>query len=64
MSWQGWLVMLVYFAALIYDYMSLNKNAHSIADTLQPFLFHLILLSGFLSVVCYFTAEKSAELLP
>jgi uncharacterized membrane protein YesL len=63
LNWRGWLVMLVYLIALIYDFYTLDQKSHSVSDTLMPFFLHLILLSGILSIICYFTAERSADLL-
>ena len=63
-SWQGWSIMLIYFATLIYDFITIDQTAHSVSDTIRPFLIHTLILTVILSIICYFTAEKSAEILP
>jgi hypothetical protein len=32
--WQGWLVYAFFLAALIYDYILIDKNSHSVGETL------------------------------
>ncbi len=56
--------MVVYFAALIYDGITLAQKSQPLTDTLLVFALHFVLLTAILSIVCYFTAEKSVELLP
>ncbi len=61
---QGWLLMVLYFAVLIYDGVTLAQHSQPLTDMLLPFGMHFILLTALVSIVCYFTAEKSVELLP
>ena len=54
---KGWATLLIYFAFLIFVFVKIDSNSHSISDTLigfAPFLFGATILLLF---VCYLTGQ-------
>jgi hypothetical protein len=56
-SWEGWLVMALYLGALILIFRNINKNSHSVSDTLIGFVVPLIVSMIIISVICYWKGE-------
>lgn len=57
-SWQGWVVLLIYFILNIYIFRDIDKAPHSASDTLINFILPFILSTIILLIICYFTGEK------
>lgn len=57
-TWQGWLVTLVYVAMLIRIFLNIDKNSHSVSDTLIGYFLPFVLLTIILIIICYKTGEK------
>ncbi|MES2213535.1 MAG: hypothetical protein V4473_01685 [Patescibacteria group bacterium] len=56
-SWQGWVVTLLYAFALIPYAVKANK-AHSGSDALLQFAVPFVVLTIFLLIICYTRGEK------
>ncbi len=57
-SWQGWAILAMYLFAIFSDFIFIDKNSHSISDTLVSFLLHVYILTVFLIIICYTTGEE------
>ncbi|HUD04309.1 MAG TPA: hypothetical protein VMR73_02335, partial [Candidatus Paceibacterota bacterium] len=57
-TWQGWLVMLVWVALAVGDFLRINAVTHSGSDTLIIFVPQLIVLMFVLVLICFATGEK------
>ena len=57
-SWQGWLILVGFVAAVIADFVWIDRRSHSVSDTLINVVPHTILLISILLVICWFTGEK------
>lgn len=56
-TWQGWLTMLLYIAAVVYIFISVDKPSHSVSNTLINFFPRLLFLSAALICVTYLKGE-------
>jgi|GEM_PF-227230 len=57
-TWQGWVVLVFYFAFLIYDFKRIDSHSHSASDTLINFIPQLILASVVLFFIARITSGK------
>ena len=57
-TWQGWLVLLIYFVFIIWDFFRIDSHSHSTSDTLRPFIIQLIISSIMLIFIAYLISEK------
>lgn len=57
-TWQGWAVTIVYILFIIYDFQRIDKNSHSVSDTIIAFLPEFGIATAALAFICYFTGEK------
>jgi hypothetical protein len=57
-SWQGWVVTLLYIIALLSFTLSADQSSHSVSDTLISFAGPYIVLTCLLLAVCYKKGEK------
>jgi uncharacterized membrane protein HdeD (DUF308 family) len=57
-SWQGWLIIAAYVAALIFFVARLEERTHSASGFLLGFAPYFIVLTVLLLVVCYKKGEK------
>ncbi len=57
-TWQGWLVLLVYAAGNIFMFRMVDLRSHSGSDTLIGFAPLFLLSTAVLCVICYFTGER------
>ena len=56
-TWQGWLVLVFFIALIIYNFISIDQNSHSVSDTLRPFFIRLIIMLILLIGICWKTGE-------
>ena len=52
-KWQGWLVVLVFTALVIADFLYTDSTSQSASDTLRPFFIKIIILICILIFICY-----------
>ena len=57
-SWQGWLVLVMYFIFNIRVFRSIDSLSHSNSDTLMNFSLPFFLSTVILVIICYVTGEK------
>ena len=57
-TWQGWLVFIIYILFIIWDFQRIDKSAHSVSDTVRPFFIQVILASVIFLLIVYLTGEK------
>lgn len=57
-TWQGWVVLIAYFAFVIGNFIRIDRYSHSASDTLRPYIIQTILISIIFLVIVYFTGEK------
>lgn len=56
--WQGWVVLAIYSAFLIYSFLRIDGLSHSASDTLLNFIPQVILATGILFFVLRMTSGK------
>jgi phosphatidylserine synthase len=56
-SWEGWLVMLVYFCLIIAIFQRIDAHSHSGSDTLIGFAVPFIALTVLLLLITYMKGE-------
>jgi len=57
-SWQGFLVLVVYFLILILEFLRVDSTSNSVSDTFYGVAFQFIILTIMLLLVCYTTGER------
>ncbi len=57
-TWQGWLIMAVYVAIVVWIFRDVDSQSHSGSDTLIGMVVPVILLTVALIVICWKTGEK------
>jgi hypothetical protein len=56
--WQGWVVFIVYFVAIIANFETLNIDVNSADDLFSGYMPRFILLTVGLILICYWKGEK------
>jgi hypothetical protein len=57
-SWEGWTVLLVWAGLFIAVFVGLDESSRSFGDALLTYLPRIIVLTGFLILVCWKTGER------
>ncbi len=57
-KWQGWLFLGVWIGLFVEFFIVIDKNSHSVSDTLMGMVIPVVLLFVILFLVCYGTGEK------
>ncbi len=57
-SWEGWLIIVVYILALVSNFTTIDATQHSNSDTLINFAPRFIILTLILILICYKKGEK------
>lgn len=57
-TWQGWLVVLLYTIAIARSFLIADNKSHSSSDTLINFALPFIFWTLILIFICYKTGEK------
>lgn len=57
-TWQGWLITIIYIFLLILFALKLDSRAHSVSDSLISFALPFIVLTTIIIIICYKTGEK------
>lgn len=60
-SWQGWMVVVIYMYAVGTVFFSVDSRSHSISDTLFNFILPCILATVVMIGICYRTSEPSTQ---
>jgi surface polysaccharide O-acyltransferase-like enzyme len=54
----GWFIFALAFAYAVYTFIDIDKRSHSVSDTLINFVFNLLIIGLFYTVIAYFTEKK------
>ena len=57
-SWEGWVIMLLYLIGTIGYFIDADRYSHSGSDTLISFAIPFIINTIFLLIICYTRGEK------
>lgn len=57
-SWQGWAIIITYISLVIQFFQLIDKNSHSVSDTLIGMVIPFVLLTILLLFIAYGTGEK------
>lgn len=57
-TWQGWLVILLYFVGFVYVFRNIDTYSHSGSDTLIGVVVPVFALTGILIIISIMTGEK------
>jgi len=57
-SIAGWVILVLAAAFAIYTFIDIDKDSHSVSDTLTNFVFNLLLIGLVYTIVAYFTEAK------
>jgi len=60
-SWQGLVIILVYFATLLYAFIQIDSHSHSVSDTLINFFPRFFILSALLTCITYLKGEQQKK---
>ena len=57
-TWEGWLVLAIFIAAMVWNGFRLDVDSRSVSDTLRPFFIQTTLLVATLLVICWVKGER------
>jgi hypothetical protein len=57
-TWEGWIILLLYIVALVYSFLQIDRESHSVSDTLLGFFPRFLLFSALLTIVTYLKGES------
>lgn len=57
-SWEGWLVTLLYIAAVVVHTQNISINPHTFSNITMNFLIPVVINTVFLLIICYPKGEK------
>ncbi len=57
-TWQGWILTLLFIGLIIYNFFRIDETSHSVSDTLINFIPQTVVFAGLFSVFCYFKSER------
>ena len=57
-TWKGWTILLIYLSAVIYLFLKIDSNSHSVSDTLINFIPVGLIMTIILISICYQKGEK------
>lgn len=57
-SWEGWLVVVVFVLFEVWNFLRLDAVSHSNSDTLRPFIIQTFFLVLLIIGLCYCKGEK------
>ncbi|MBX4211799.1 MAG: hypothetical protein KW806_03375 [Candidatus Yanofskybacteria bacterium] len=52
-TWQGWFVVAGYVALMVWIFRNIDKDSHSVSDTLIPFFPYFVIATGALIYICF-----------
>ena len=55
----GWFILLCGFAYAIYTFIEIDSRSHSVSDTLINFVFRLLIIGAFYSLIAFLTSRTS-----
>lgn len=57
-TWQGWLIIILYILFIIKQFLLIDIRSHSVSDTLIGFLPRVIFATIILIGICFLAGEK------
>jgi membrane protein DedA with SNARE-associated domain len=57
-SFIGWIISLASITYAIYAFIDIDRQSHSVSDTLTGFLFILIIISAIYTVIAFLTCRE------
>jgi hypothetical protein len=55
----GWIISLLAIAISVYAFIDIDSRSHSVSDTLINFVFRLLIVFAFYSLIAYLTSRPS-----
>jgi membrane-associated phospholipid phosphatase len=59
-SWQGWAILILFIAAIVYNFFRIDAAQHSVSDVLMSFVPETLLLVALLVLIAWITGEKAS----
>jgi hypothetical protein len=57
----GWIILIKAVAYAVYTFIVIDSHSHSVSDTLITFVFNLLIIGLFYTIIAYFTEDRVAE---
>ncbi len=55
----GWIISLLAISISVYSFIEIDSRSHSVSDTLINFVFRLLIVFAFYSLIAYMTSRTS-----
>jgi hypothetical protein len=55
----GWIISLLAISISVYSFIDIDSRSHSVSDTLINFVFRLLIVFAFYSLIAYLTSRTS-----
>jgi hypothetical protein len=57
-NWKGWTILTLYLIFLVYSFLEVDSQSHSVSDTLIGFFPRFLLFTALLTIVTYLKGES------
>ena len=57
----GWFILIFFLAFLVYIFIDIDSQSHSVSDTLMNFIFNFIIITSIYSLVGIITSRSKRE---
>ena len=55
----GWIIMLAGIGYAVYVFIDIDRKSHSVSDTMITFVFNLLIIIAFYTLIAFLTSRKS-----
>lgn len=55
----GWIIMLAGIGYAVYVFIEIDRKSHSVSDTMITFVFNLLIIIAFYTLIAFLTRRKS-----
>ena len=57
----GWMILVAGLIYAIYNFIDTDRRSHSVSDTLMNYVFRLLIIGAFYSLIGYFTSRAQKK---
>jgi putative effector of murein hydrolase LrgA (UPF0299 family) len=57
----GWMILVAGLIYAIYNFIDIDRRSHSVSDTLMNYVFRLLIIGAFYSLIGYFTSRAQKK---
>jgi hypothetical protein len=58
-NFVGWIIMIAGIGFAVYEFIDIDRKSHSVSDTMITFVFNLLIIIAFYTLIAFLTSRKS-----